>query len=162
MKKIFAIVILFLLFVFDRILKLAALKWSGFFIIRATFGAGFGLVKNFGIGFRISLPAYITIPFTVAILGIIAWQIYRLLAVKSGKVVFSLSLFGRAFIFAGGLSNLFDRVAYGYVVDYLSFYLKNDGFAFNAADVLIVTGAGALLFVWSIKKKKDGYKTLSL
>jgi signal peptidase II len=152
MKKIFAVGILFILFVLDRFLKFTALELRGFFIIRSAFGAGFGVVKNFGIGFHISLPSYITIFFTVVILGIITWQMYRLLAVKSEGIIFSLPFFSRGFILAGGLSNLFDRIAYGYVVDYLSFYLKNDGFAFNIADVLIAMGSGMLLLMWSRKR----------
>lgn len=47
------------------------------------------------------------------------------------------------FIFLGGLSNLYDRVSYGYVIDYfdLSYFT-----VFNLADAMITFGVAALFF----------------
>jgi len=52
-------------------------------------------------------------------------------------------------IFAGGASNLYDRIAYGYTVDYL--YLWPYSF-FNIADILIITGC-IIILVHFIKSK---------
>ena len=55
--------------------------------------------------------------------------------------------FAMAMIMGGALGNLIDRVAYGYVVDFLDFYWSNYHFAaFNLADSAITCGAGLLLW----------------
>ncbi len=58
--------------------------------------------------------------------------------------------FSLAFILAGALGNLTERVVQGYVVDYLLFYWPPYYFpAFNLADILIFLGAsGMLLDMW--------------
>ena len=55
--------------------------------------------------------------------------------------------FAMAMILGGALGNLIDRVAYGYVVDFLDFYWGNYHFAaFNLADSAITCGATLLLW----------------
>ena len=55
--------------------------------------------------------------------------------------------FAMAMILGGALGNLIDRVAYGYVVDFLDFYWKVNHFpAFNLADSAITCGAAILLW----------------
>lgn len=53
-------------------------------------------------------------------------------------------------IIAGGLSNIFDRIAYGAVIDFLVFGYTP---VFNIADVMIVLGI--FLFAKSLKKEND-------
>jgi signal peptidase II len=64
--------------------------------------------------------------------------------------------FALAFILGGALGNLIDRVAYGYVVDFLDFHWGSDHFAaFNLADSAITCGAA--LLIWdSFKGKGHG------
>lgn len=51
------------------------------------------------------------------------------------------------FIYGGLLSNLLDRVIYGYVIDYLRISFGNYVFPiFNIADVFIVIGFGLLMY----------------
>lgn len=51
-----------------------------------------------------------------------------------------------ALVMAGALGNLFDRVVYGHVIDFLSFHYQNRYFpAFNFADVAISCGAFMLI-----------------
>ena len=79
----------------------------------------------------------------------IVWLLRRHQAEK----LFSFAL---AFILGGALGNLIDRVAYGYVVDFLDFYWGSYHFAaFNLADSAITCGAG--LLIWdSFKSKEHG------
>jgi signal peptidase II len=53
---------------------------------------------------------------------------------------------GLALILGGAIGNLFDRLAHGSVVDFLSFYIQNYQWpSFNVADSAIVIGAGLLV-----------------
>jgi len=57
-------------------------------------------------------------------------------------------------ILGGALGNLIDRVAYGYVVDFLDFYWNTYHFpAFNIADSAIT--CGAVLMIWDGVFKKS-------
>ena len=62
--------------------------------------------------------------------------------------------FGMAMILGGALGNLIDRVAYGYVVDFLQFHWNEHYFpAFNLADSAITCGAGLLLWDSFVNRK---------
>ena len=51
-----------------------------------------------------------------------------------------------AMIFGGALGNLIDRIAYGYVIDFISFSFWP---SFNVADIAVTFGVfGAVYFVW--------------
>jgi len=53
---------------------------------------------------------------------------------------------GLSLILAGAVGNLYDRAAYGYVVDFLDFYIGPYHWpAFNVADSCITIGAGLIL-----------------
>ncbi|MBT3406181.1 signal peptidase II [Candidatus Woesearchaeota archaeon] len=53
-------------------------------------------------------------------------------------------------ILAGILGNLFDRVFFGYVIDFLDFIYWP---VFNFADIYITVGALCLVFLWKDEKK---------
>ena len=55
------------------------------------------------------------------------------------------------FVFAGGVSNLIDRIFRGYVVDFIS--MKPFGI-FNISDALIVVSVCVLLLFYVVKSKK--------
>ena len=85
-----------------------------------------------------------------AIAIVAAVWIVRLLRQHASQTLFCFAL---ALVLGGALGNLIDRVAYGYVVDFLDFYWGNYHFpAFNVADSAISVGA-ALLLLDSFRKK---------
>jgi signal peptidase II len=49
-----------------------------------------------------------------------------------------------AIIISGGIGNMIDRIAYGYVIDFIDFCLI-DFYVFNIADSFVCVGAGLLI-----------------
>ncbi|MBI5430860.1 MAG: lipoprotein signal peptidase [Nitrosomonadales bacterium] len=79
-----------------------------------------------------------------------AWIIW-LLRRHHAQVLFALAL---SLILGGALGNLIDRIAYGYVVDFLSFHWDAHYFpAFNLADSAITCGAFLLILEGFMEKK---------
>lgn len=62
---------------------------------------------------------------------------------------------GVCFLIGGGIGNIYDRIVYGSVTDFLhmDFVLFKTGI-FNMADVSIMTGIGLLLLQTLLAKKK--------
>jgi len=81
--------------------------------------------------------------FFIAIALIAMVVISVLLLRHSGKTLFCLSL---ALILGGAAGNVIDRIAYGYMVDFLDFHLAGWHWpAFNLADSVITVGAVLLV-----------------
>jgi len=79
----------------------------------------------------------------------IVWLLRRHVA----QTLFALAL---SMILGGALGNLIDRIAYGYVVDFLQFHWDEHYFpAFNLADSAITCGAFVLIFD-SFREKRHG------
>lgn len=79
----------------------------------------------------------------IAIAVLATGFIVAMLARHSGERLFSAGL---ALILGGALGNLWDRIALGYVVDFLDFHALGWHFwAFNLADSAITVGAGLLI-----------------
>ena len=76
-----------------------------------------------------------------------------LLKKHATQTLFALAL---SLILGGTLGNLIDRIAYGYVIDFLLFHWDEHYFpAFNLADSAITCGAG--LMIWeSFMEKRNG------
>ena len=141
-----------LIIVLDQISKLLisghfiyheSLRITGFFnlVLEHNTGAAFSFLNDAGGWQRWMFTA-------IAIVASI-W-IVRLLRQHAQQTTFCLAL---ALVLGGALGNLIDRVAYGYVVDFLDFYWNSYHFpAFNVADSAISVGA-ALLLLDSFKKK---------
>ena len=63
-----------------------------------------------------------------------------------------------ALVLGGALGNLWDRVSYGYVIDFLDFYFGQWHFAaFNVADSAICIGAA--LLIWDVFTHREGANT---
>jgi signal peptidase II len=82
-----------------------------------------------------------TLAFTVC-----AAILYKLFVMPKSDRCIALSL---SLILGGALGNVWDRIQYGYVIDFLHFHLQDWHFAiFNLADSAICVGAGLLLICW--------------
>lgn len=137
----------FICFVLDQVTKLWVSQvfayrevlevWPVFNITLAhNYGAAFSMLSNAG-GWQRWLFTGFAVLASVIILG---W----LRRTSKDLRVFCISL---ALILGGALGNLYDRVAYGYVIDFLDFHWRGAHFpAFNVADSAITLGA--ILMLW--------------
>ena len=151
MKKI---IIILVIFFFDRITKiyLLNLQENGInidFYINPILN--FYLVWNTGIGFGLasmeSSIYYHVLTFIIAVINI--GLIYFLIKSKG------IHEYLIAILVGGSLGNLFDRVYYYAVPDFIDLHLGNyHWFIFNVADIFISIGIIGLIFVELIKKDK--------
>lgn len=94
-------------------------------------GASFGMLAG-GMGSRIVLSS-ISVAVATALVIWLA-RLHRRFAAA-----------GAALIIGGALGNLYDRIAYGYVVDFLDFSGLYFPWVFNIADAAINVGVGCLI-----------------
>lgn len=64
---------------------------------------------------------------------------------------------GTALIYGGAVGNLLERLAKGYVVDFLDFHLIHFP-VFNIADIAVCVGAALLIIHFLVEDKKDTVK----
>ena len=151
MKKF---LIILSVFIFDRITKiyLINLQETGtdvdFYILPFL---NFYLVWNTGIGFGLaSLESNIFYHMLTAFISIINLILIFLLLKAKGSYVYFLAL-----IIGGSLSNLFDRIYYYAVPDFIDIHIGNfHWFLFNVADIFITVGIIMLMFSEILKKEK--------
>tara|TARA_B100000700_G_scaffold62274_1_gene68489 strand:+ start:543 stop:1040 length:498 start_codon:yes stop_codon:yes gene_type:complete len=101
-----------------------------------NYGAAFSFLSDAGGWQRWFLSA---IAVTISVL--LVWWLKRLPATNK--------LLGSAYalVLAGALGNLYDRLHYGYVIDFIHVYYQDWHYpAFNIADCAICIGAALLLF----------------
>ncbi len=79
------------------------------------------------------------------LLSIISIGVAVALTVWLGRLARPIAATGVAFIIGGALGNLYDRIAYGYVVDFLDFSGLHFPWVFNVADSAINIGIAFLL-----------------
>lgn len=108
--------------------------WLNFTLLHNT-GAAFSFLSDAG-----GWQRYF---FSAAAVGISAVLVVWLYVMPRGQILLALSL---GMILGGALGNLWDRVAFGYVVDFVSVHYEDHYFpAFNVADAAISLGAIGML-----------------
>lgn len=133
MAWFFSIAIFFVSF--DRLFKAMSLQGFDFNIIGEIFR--FSFAKNYFIAFSLPITGMFLIIFILIILIILL--IFCLKMYYRGKIVDAGLI---SILIVGAMSNLFDRLKYGYVIDYLDL----DYFTvFNLADVMIVLASAGLI-----------------
>ena len=133
----------------DRITKVAVMGMSS----RRTLVPGILnalYVKNTGIAFSMFSGSGIgLIVFTLMLIaGLLVWLLARPQEPK-------LLRWGLWLIVGGGLGNLYDRIVYGYVIDFLEFAFVRFA-VFNVADACICAGAALAvlaMFIDEVRQK---------
>jgi signal peptidase II len=148
-KKISAVIVFSVgFFILDRLLKqlfLGFLRTDSWEFLSGWFSLGF--YKNYGIAFGLLLPQPLIICLSALILVFIAWLIIGILIKKELMLAVAL-----IFILAGAVSNLWDRIVYGFVIDYFNFSGLT---VFNLADCLISMGVLILLLNYLLCYNKE-------
>ena len=148
------IIIIITVFFFDRVTKmyLTNLQATGtdidFYIF--TF-LNFYLVWNTGIGFGLaSLEVNIFYHILTAIIAVINLVLIFFLLKAKGIYTYLLAL-----ILGGSLGNLFDRVYYYAVPDFIDIHIGNfHWFIFNVADIFITVSIIGFILTELLKKEK--------
>tara|TARA_Y100001949_G_scaffold173048_1_gene178017 strand:+ start:162 stop:632 length:471 start_codon:yes stop_codon:yes gene_type:complete len=151
MKKV---VIIFSIFFFDRLTKmyLINLQAGGTDIDFYVYSfLNFYLVFNTGIGFGLaSMESNIYYHILTSIIAIVNIGLIFFLIKSKGIYAYSIVL-----IIGGSLGNLFDRIYYYAVPDFIDLHFGNfHWFIFNVADIFITVGIIGLVFAELSKKEK--------
>ena len=151
MKKI---IFIFSTFFLDRLSKiyLLNLQANGTDIDFYVFPfLNFNLVWNTGIGFGlISLETNIFYHILTLIIAAVNIVLIFFIIKSKGIYVYLLAL-----IIGGSLGNLFDRIYYYAVPDFIDFHIGNfHWFVFNVADIFITVGIIGLMLKELLKKEK--------
>ncbi len=152
---IFSIVITLLLIVLDQYSKYLAtahLIGKGTVVVIPYF-LGLRYVENTGAAFSMLSDST---GFLIAVTSVALVVLGFFLYVKKYGEPFERFCF--VLIFAGGVGNLIDRVARGFVVDYFEFLFMNFA-VFNVADVYVCTGIAlytVYVFYTEYLQKKKG------
>jgi len=151
MKKI---IIILIIFFFDRLTKLYLinLQASGTDIDFYIFPfLNFYLIWNTGIGFGLaSMETNIYYHILTTIIVFVNLGLIYFLLKSKGIYVYLL-----ATIIGGSLGNLFDRIYYYAVPDFIDLHLGNyHWFIFNVADIFITVGIIGLILIELLRKEK--------
>jgi len=141
-------VVLAIIFI-DQLAKYSILIYArgGFFIIPQILSLE--IHKNPGIAFGLALPESTTIILITIILSSLVWYRYKKRKVEN----FILGNIGFGLIIGGAISNLIDRLRFGYIIDFINLRPWS---VFNIADVAIVVGV--ILLAWSTLFRKPPVK----
>lgn len=133
-----------IIFITDRLTKLAALAWCAQPCIINQY-LSFEVMFNRGVSWGMFHAASDIIFFLVSctigtITAFLCWHAYEVY--KAGR-----SIIGHVCIIAGSCANLIDRILHGGVIDFIILSYKNYSWpVFNIADAAIVCGVAVLIF----------------
>lgn len=152
LKQLIWLSVSIIILLVDRFSKVAALENLTLHQPLAVMpGFNFTLAYNTGSAFSFLASAgawhhYFFIILTVVIAGILLIWLMR--SPKEKMLNFSLAL-----LIGGALGNLWDRLEYGHVVDFIDWYYKDYHFAtFNVADAAITLATVSLIWKLILKK----------
>jgi len=152
-KKYFSFLFIFFIFLFDRLSKFLILKVSqplDHFNLPVTSFLNLNLIWNDGIAFGLfSFDDILYYHLLTLLIVLITLALIWLMLNSKGveKLCFSM-------IIGGSFGNIFDRLYYNSVIDFIDFHINNfHWFIFNVADIFISLGVISLIFLEIFIKK---------
>ena len=153
-KKIIIFYIVVTIFILDRLSKYIILELSnpiGKLNVPITSFLNFDLIWNNGIAFGLFSFNEVLYYNLITLIIIIISLIILLLAFKSKGI----ERVSYSMIFGGSLGNLFDRLYYSAVIDFIDLNINNiHWFIFNIADIFITLGVIMLITLEFFDRKK--------
>ena len=151
-------IIVFIIFFLDRVSKiyiLNKLETDGFVDIYLSPYLNLYLIWNKGIAFGLFSFNDDLIYNLISLVIVMILIVIILLIVKSkGITSYSLIL-----VLGGALGNLYDRLYYSAVPDFIDFHIKDfHWFVFNLADIFITLGVISLILIELFNKKNKNEK----
>lgn len=141
-----------IIIIFDRLLKVLVSNNLELDIRNKVIDKFFYVTKCHNDGAAFSLFSG-NVLFLIIITLIVLYIIYK--TIKKNKIN-NMQAVAYGLLLGGIIGNLYDRIFYGYVIDFLDFEMFNFKFAvFNLADMAIVIGA-ILLIVFEGSDKNGG------
>ena len=145
-----SIIIAIIVFLFDILIKYIVDKSFYYGILKSIIPGFFYLTKVYNDGAAWStFEGFRVLLISVSIISLILLIIYQrnFKESKCNSLAFGL-------VYGGLLGNLCNRITFGYVIDYLKFYIVGYEFpVFNLADTAIVIGF--ILIIYAIYKGED-------
>ena len=153
-KNIFYFIIVFVVFLIDRISKILIVNFSEEIrnneIYQSKF-LNFQLIWNEGIAFGLLSFENDFIYHSISLLITLIILILIIMLIKSKNV----EKIGFALISGGAIGNLFDRIMFKSVPDFIDLHINNfHWFIFNIADIFITIGVLWLILAEFFVKKK--------
>ncbi len=134
------ILLIAIFFIFDRLLKALALKTISAQPIKLIGDfLFFNFTKNFNIAFSLPLSGLVL---NIILLTIITALIYYIFYLILNKKSEKLNIVLLTFILFGAISNILDRLSFGFVIDYIELKYFT---VFNLADIMISLGSLVLI-----------------
>lgn len=116
----------------------------GAFRVEVTSFFDLVMAWNTGVSFSMFASDHAVMPYVLSGIGIVMALIFFVWMMRTRSLITALPL---ALIIAGALSNVWDRLRFGAVADFLYFHIGKYGWpAFNIADSCIVAGVAFLAF----------------
>ena len=154
-KKIFiSSFFILLIFLFDRVSKTYVIYFNDKLLGSKIFSSKYlniDLIWNEGIAFGLfSFSQSNLYNLVTLIIVMIIFFILTLIIKSEGLERISLSM-----VFGGALGNLYDRIMYKAVPDFIDFHIRDlHWFIFNVADIFITLGVIMLILLELLKTKK--------
>jgi len=151
----FSLIFIVLIFLLDRISKIYVINLSKQLLKSEIFSSKFlniSLIWNEGIAFGLfsfsDNHIYHLITFLIIVVIIV---IFVMIVRNYGFKKYSLIM-----VFGGALGNLYDRIVFGAVPDFIDFHIKDiHWFIFNVSDIFITIGVLCLIMVELLDDKRD-------
>lgn len=141
------LIALFAVIIFDRMLKSYFLYFSGKLFSFFSGFLSFHFVENPGIAFSIYLQSSILVAVVSAAIVFLIIYLKKALQKKDYH-----SALGIIAILFGAFSNFYDRIRYGFVIDYIDVKYFT---VFNLSDALITAG---ILYIFFFELRRNGEK----
>ena len=154
------LVLIFLIFILDRISKIYVIYLDNKILGSDIFSSKYlniNLIWNEGIAFGLlSLKEESFYDILTLIIASVIFIIFLMLRGSEGFKKYSLFM-----ILGGALGNIYDRIFYKAVPDFIDFHVGNfHWFIFNIADIFITIGVVLMILIELFEDKNEKYENL--